>query len=452
MLNDLLYRLRAVFSKASLERELKDELRFHLEQQTAKHTRSGKSPAEALRLARLDLAGEEQAKERCRDARGIAFLETTLQDLRYALRQLRRTPGFTVIALLVLALGIGGNTSIFSLFDAVLLQAVPVKHPDQLIVPSWSAKQSPHPFGVSSFEQCAGSSGHTCSFSYPVFQLMAARSDLFSDVTAFAGPFTVNSTASGAAERAEAEMASGSFFKTLGVTAALGRPFTESDDKPASDPVTVLSYAYWQNVVDADPHVIGKTIRLNNAPFTVIGIAQPGFDHLSPGRQTQLWIPIAAGSHLGLNWYPVPLRDTHEFWLKIIGRVKPGINTGQLQSALTQLFANDMLYGSKLLPKGSDPAIQVHSASSALVGLRSVLAKPIYVLMAAVGLILLIACANIATLMTARAAARHREIAIRLAIGAGRARIIRQLLTESTLLGCLGACAESRLRILRPVL
>ncbi len=442
MFNDLVHRLRALLRSKAVEQELDDELNFHLVQQAGKYMRAGLSPEEANRMARLSLQGPEQAKEACRDARGISLWVTTMQDLRYGFRQLGRNPGFAAVATLVLALGIGANTAIFSLLDAVMLRSLPVRDPQQLVVPKWTAKATPHPFGSSSFEPCFESKSpkkeDNCSFSYPVFKLIESRSDIFSGVTAFAGPAQLNVKASGAAQLVSGEIVSGSFFQTLGVRAALGRVLDKHDDSPGANAAAVLSYGYWQSAFGGDRSALGEAIRLNGVPFTVVGVAEPSFNRLSPGKVCELWLPIQAAIALGINWIPAPLESGHDWWLKIIGRVRPGVQIPQVEAALTALFRSEMIDQAKLLKPDSDPAIEVAGANRALVGLREMLAKPLYVLMCAVAIILLIACANLAGLFTARTTARQRELAIRRAIGAGRGRIVRQLLTESLLLAALG--------------
>jgi predicted permease len=445
MFSDLVYRLRAVFRRKAVDEELDDELRFHLEQQMAKYARGGASAEEAKRLARLALQGPQQVKERCRDARGTLLWDATLQDLRYAVRQLKGTPGFAVVAIVILALGIGANTAIFSLLDTVMLRALPVRDPQQLLVPRWTAKTTPHPYDEDDYESCFASkvpdARGGCTFPYPIFELIESKRDLFSSTTAFAGPVSLNANTNGPAAVISGEIVSGSFFQTLGVRAILGRTFNERDDSPAVNATVVLSYAYWQSAFAGDASVLGKTIRLNATPFTIIGVAEPGFNRLSPGRVCELWMPIHASSSLGISWLSIPLDSDHHFWLKIIARAKPGTTPERAESALTALFRNEMVLRSRTLKPDSDASVEVASANKALTGIREKLANPLYVLMSAVGLILLIACTNLAGLTTARAAARHREIAIRLAVGAGRGRIVRQLLTESLVIAGLGGLA-----------
>jgi predicted permease len=445
MLSDLLYRLRAVFRRSIVERELEDELRFHVEEQASKYARAGTSAAEAERMARRDLEGPEQAKERCRDARGTVLWDTTMQDLRYAVRQLRSAPGFSGAVIAVLALGIGANTAIFSLLDAVVLRSLPVRDPQQLLVPRWTAKATPNPYDEDDYELCFGSRvpdvQGSCTFSYPLFKFIESKSDIFSSVTAFAGPVSLSANANGSAAVIDGDIVSGNFFQTLGVGAILGRTFKAGDDTPTAPATVVLSYGYWRSAFGGNPSVLGKAIRLNAVPFTVIGVAEPSFNRLSPGRVCELWMPIHAGSNLGISGSSLPLDSEHHFWLRIIGRAKPRITAAGAAAALTALVRNQMVYQSKVLKPDSDPAVEVVPAHKALIGDGEILAQPLYVLMCAVGLILLIACANVAGLMTARATARQREIAIRLAIGAGRVRVIRQLLTESIAIGALGGLA-----------
>lgn len=445
MLSDFVYRLRAVLRRKAVEQELDDELRFHIEQETAKYVRAGVSPDQARRMARLALESPEQMKERCRDTRGTVLWDTTIRDLRYAIRQLSKAPGFAAVVITVLALGIGANTAIFSLLDAVVLRSLPVRNPQQLLVPRWTAKAEPSPMDEDDYDSCFASRAPNgkgeCTFSYPAFKLIESKNDIFSSVTAFAGPVQLNAVADGPAAVINGEIVSGSFFRTLGISAVLGRTFDERDDTSVAGATVVLSYGYWQSAFGGDPDVIGKTMRLNAAPFTVIGVAEPDFNRLSPGRICELWMPIHSSGNLGISWLSQPLNVEHHFWLRVVGRSKPGITKAHAESALTALVRKEMVYQSKILKPESGLAVEVAPAHIALAGERDVLEKPLYVLMCAVGLILLIACANVAGLMTARTAGRQREISIRLAIGAGRGRVIRQLLTESIVIGILGGLA-----------
>ncbi len=443
MLRDWIYRLRCLLRGSAIERELDDELRFHLEKHAEKFMCAGYSREESARLARLALAGPEQTKERCRDARGVRFWNVTVQDLRYGFRQLIHNPGFSIVAALVLGLGIGANTAIFSFLDAAMLKGLPVEKPEELVVPKWTAKSTPSPFGSSDFESCFESRIRQpeggCTFSYPIFRLIQKRSDLFSNVTALAGPATVNGRSSGPASQLNIVIVDGQFFATLGVRPAIGRALRTEDDADGAQPAVVLSDGYWKSTFAGDSAAIGRIVRLNGEPFTVAGVADPRFNRLSPGYPVDLWLPLHAANRLGIDFLRRPLGDEHEWFLKLIARRKAGITQARIEAELTTLLQNEMIYRAKLLKPGSNPRIEVTSAHEALTGVRELLGEPLYILSAAVALILLIACTNVAGLLTARGAARQREIAIRLAVGAGRGRIIRQLVTESALLGALGA-------------
>ena len=443
MFSDLRIRFRSLFRRNRVEQELDDELRFHMEQQAEKYMRGGLSREEATRRVRLEFGGIEQVREDCRDARGVSLLESIGHDLRYALRMLRKSPVFTAVVIITLALGIGANTAIFTLVNAVMLRSLPVRDPQQLVVARWTAHHAGRHLGESSFGDCGSSrDGGTieagCALSYPFFQEVQKQSKVFSSATAFAGTIPLNLSGNGAAVIAQGEIVSGSFFLTFGVHAALGRVFDASDDQPGSHAVAVLNYAYWQRAFGGSPAAIGRTIRLNNALFTIVGVADPGFTRLTPGKSVDLWIPIAQGSVSGQPWFTTS--DANNFWLVVVGRLQPGVPRSQAQSMLDTLFVNATTHDAKPVWIAEDqPHLTLMPAQEGLAGIRDMFGKPLLLLMATVGLVLLVACANVAGLTLARAAAREREMAVRLAVGAARRRILRQLLTESLLLSFLGA-------------
>ena len=407
-----------------------------------------------LRQAFLRLDRAQQVKEQHRDARSLPFLDTLFQDLRFAFRMLRKSPGFTAVAVLTLALGIGANTAIFSLIDAVLLRALPVHDPQRLVVFQWTAHKSPNLKGHYNYMSCpaadAGASGENgCWFSYPMFQQFHSNQEAFSTVAALCGNVGLNLRGNGPATFVQGEMVSGDFFDTLGVGAAIGRAFGPSDDRPGAPPVAVLSYGYWQSSFGGDPGAVGKTVWLNNVPVTIIGVAAKGFPSLDPAIVRSLWLPLSVSAQIGMDLFgsvsgdhPSLQAGDDIWWVYVVARLKPGMTLGQAQASTDGLFHNDVLDQSKEFFKTEDaPHLVLMPAPQAISGLRERFSTPLTILMTAVGMVLLVACANVAGLMLARSSARQREFAVRLALGAGRAKIARQLLTESLLLSLAGGAS-----------
>ncbi len=422
--------------------ELNEEIRGHLELAARENMESGLAPKDAQTAARHEFGSIALAEEVTRDMWGGRWFADLLQDIRFALRTLRKSPGFTAVAVLTLALGVGANTAIFSFIDAVLLRSIPVKDSQQLVVFNWSARANPKLQGHSGYGDCADQTGiGDCSFSIPFYKTVRAQAGAFSGMAAFAGPLGVDLSGNGAASIVRGLYVSGDFFSTLGVSTFIGRPLTPSDDSPSAPPAIVLNYAYWVRAFGAAPSVVGRTVRLDSTTVTIVGVADPHFTNLTPGKPLDFFMPFSVADSVRGKWYRSKDRvaDPTNWWVVILGRLKPGLSIGQAQADATTIFRNEMLYGAAPLSKPEDaPAITLRPARSGLNGETSQIAPALYATMVIVAFILLIACANVAGLTLARSASRQKEIAVRLALGAGRARIIRQFLTESVLLAVAG--------------
>jgi len=440
---------RAVVRGGEMSRQVNEELAFHIESYAAELERRGIAREEAQRRARAELGSLTARREDCRRAWGARFFDELFGDLRYGLRTLKKSPGFAAIAIGSLALGIGVNTVIFTSAQHMLLDRLNVPHPDELRLLAWS---QPTNNGVVDsmwgwWDDGAGNTSVSTSFSYPVYEQLRKHNHSMEDVFAFKPLGEQTVTANGKPEALDAEMVSGNYFSALGVRPELGRAIDEADDgAPGSGPVAMISDRYWTTHFGRAADVLGKSLLLNTVPLTIVGVAPKEFTGAYSAQDTpdvffpMSMQPVVAPEQFSGSKSPSLLTNTEMWWVLVMGRTMPGVPdrtaAAELNVTLDAAVRANMPVSGKTIPKlllmdgsrGQNPSAEG-------------MTKPITVLMGLSGFVLLLACANLANLLLARASARQREMSVRMAMGAGRGRVVRQMLTESLMLSLMGGAA-----------
>jgi predicted permease len=422
------------FRRDRLEHGLDRELQYHLDRRVGDLIGEGLPESEARRRATLEIGGLAQVREEVRDVWLTRWLRDFVYDLRFSARSFLRSPSFTAATVLSLAIGIGATTAIYSLIDQVILHALPVREPERLVLIDWKGEPVANAFGSWNL------------MSYPICRDLQRHDEVFDGVLCRAAT-TITLSLDGAPEPTAAEIVSGTYFQTLGVGSARGRVLRPDDDQPpAESAAVVVAYDFWRTRLGADPAVVGRTVRVNQYPMTIVGVAEPTFRGIDVGEVPALWIPASMSAHALPGF--TTLLDRRTRWMQVLGRVKPDVTPGQAQAALQPWFkamlVEDM--GRPAFPTITaerrqrflasrlevTPAPQGHST------LRRRLSQPLWVLFAATAVLLGLACLNVAGLFLARGSARDREIKTRLALGASRGRIGRQLLADSVLVALAG--------------